>query len=213
MAICAVRSNCRPAVTEKSASSTTFAQGPGQAAGGVYENVFGLKSANCRFENSSTVQGVVGGRGTGGSAVTVFGEPMVGAGGAGDTCDAAADAMSPAGGQSGRAVPGTARPRLLARPRPARNAVTVCQRERRKGRVMARPPMGDSAVIQAMPWYRETSGGGPARGAETREGGSGRREVGFADAIRAGPFFRASALGAGVQFPGGRDGGAAGPRT
>src|SRR5579864_408240 len=94
MAICAVRSNCRPAVTEKSASSTTFAQGPGQAAGGVYENVFGLKSANCRFENSCTVQGVVGGRGTGGSAVTVFGEPIVGAGGVAEPGAAAVVASS-----------------------------------------------------------------------------------------------------------------------
>src|SRR5579862_3023200 len=116
MAICAVRSNCRPAVTEKSASSTTFAQGPGQAAGGVYENVFGLKSANCRFENSCTVQGVVGGRGTGGSAVTVFGEPIVGAGGEPGSAMAGAAGITNSASVASIARPGPASPRRARHP-------------------------------------------------------------------------------------------------
>src|SRR5215831_2478204 len=72
----AVRSNWRPACTEKLAVSTTFAHGPGQAAGGVYWKVLGLKSANLKLLNSETTQGVVFGRGTGGSAVAVLGEPI-----------------------------------------------------------------------------------------------------------------------------------------
>src|SRR5215469_2417523 len=72
----AVRSNCRPAWIEKLAVSTTFAHGPGQAAGGVYWKGLGLKSANLKLLNSETTQGVVFGRGTGGSAVAVLGEPI-----------------------------------------------------------------------------------------------------------------------------------------
>src|SRR3954452_23217088 len=75
MAIWAVRSNCRPAVHEKSASSTTFAHGPGHDAGGVKVNGLGEKSANWTLEKSCTAQGVVCGRGTGGSAVAVLDEP------------------------------------------------------------------------------------------------------------------------------------------
>src|SRR5882724_13720180 len=75
----AVRSNCRPAVTEKSAASTTLAHGPGHAAGGAKSNSFGVKSANAMPANSGTTHGVVAGTLTGGSAVAVFGEPTVGA--------------------------------------------------------------------------------------------------------------------------------------
>jgi hypothetical protein len=60
----------------KSASSTTLAQGPGHAAGGVKENNFGEKSANAMFVNRDTTHGVVAGRGTGGSAVAVFADPI-----------------------------------------------------------------------------------------------------------------------------------------
>src|SRR5216684_1737424 len=72
----AVRSNCRPAVTEKSPSKTTFAHGPGQSLGGAYANSFGVKSANLKSLKSCTTQGLVRGRGTGGSAVAVFGDPI-----------------------------------------------------------------------------------------------------------------------------------------
>src|SRR5215469_15012590 len=72
----AVRSNWRPACIEKAASRTTLAQGAWQAAGGVKENNFGEKSANAILLKSCTTQGVVAGRGTGGSAVAVLGEPI-----------------------------------------------------------------------------------------------------------------------------------------
>src|ERR1043166_8476966 len=75
----AVRSNCRPAVTEKSAASTTLAHGPAQPAGGAKLNGFGEKSANWTPENSGTTHGAVAGTATGGSAVAVLGEPTVGA--------------------------------------------------------------------------------------------------------------------------------------
>src|SRR5689334_20912454 len=75
----AVRSNCRPAVTEKSAASTTFAHGAAQPAGGVKLNSLGVKSANVSPANSGTTHGVVAGTATGGSAVAVLGEPTVGA--------------------------------------------------------------------------------------------------------------------------------------
>src|SRR5215475_12528223 len=74
----AVRSNCRPAVTEKSAASTTFAHGAEQPAGGVKLNGLGVKSANWTPANSGTTHGVVAGTATGGSAVAVLGEPTVG---------------------------------------------------------------------------------------------------------------------------------------
>src|SRR5947207_11957309 len=75
----AVRSNCRPAVTEKSAASTTFAHGAAHPAGGVKLNGLGEKSANWTPANSGTTHGVVAGTATGGSAVAVLGEPTVGA--------------------------------------------------------------------------------------------------------------------------------------
>src|SRR5690242_6300557 len=75
----AVRSNWRPAVTEKSAASTTFAHGPAHPAGGATLNSLGEKSANVTPENSGTTHGTVSGTVTGGSAVAVFGEPTVGA--------------------------------------------------------------------------------------------------------------------------------------
>jgi hypothetical protein len=67
-------------VIEKSPSKTTFAHGPGQPAGGVKENDFGEKSANATFVKSDTTQGCAPGRATGGSAVTVFADPIVGPG-------------------------------------------------------------------------------------------------------------------------------------
>src|ERR1051325_2969056 len=57
----AVRSNWRPAVTEKSAASTTFAHGAEQPAGGVKLNSLGVKSAKVRPANSGTTHGVVAG--------------------------------------------------------------------------------------------------------------------------------------------------------
>src|ERR1043166_2551805 len=72
----AVRSNCRPAWMEKSAFNTTFAQGPGQPAGGVKVNGLGLKSAKTSLLKSVTTHGVVSGRGTGGSAVAVLADPI-----------------------------------------------------------------------------------------------------------------------------------------
>src|SRR4051812_24314165 len=75
----AVRSNWRPAVTEKSAVSTTLAHGPLQPGGGAKLNSFGEKSANATSANSGTTQGVVAGTAIGGSATAVFGEPTVGA--------------------------------------------------------------------------------------------------------------------------------------
>src|SRR5262245_60772565 len=74
----AVRSNCRPAVTEKSAASTTLAQGAEQPAGGAKLNGLGEKSANCTPAYSGTTHGVVAGTAMGGSAVAVLGEPTVG---------------------------------------------------------------------------------------------------------------------------------------
>lgn len=61
---------------EKSAFRTTLAHGPGQAAGGVTEKGLGEKSAKATLLNSVTTQGVVLGRGTGGSAVAVLPEPI-----------------------------------------------------------------------------------------------------------------------------------------
>ena len=61
---------------EKSAVKTTLAQGPGQADGGVKVKNFDEKSAKGILENSVTVQGVVSGRGTVGSAVAVFADPI-----------------------------------------------------------------------------------------------------------------------------------------
>src|SRR5215467_457425 len=61
---------------EKSASRTTFAHGPGQDAGGANENNLGEKFAKAILLKSCTTQGVVRGRGTGGSAVAVLGEPI-----------------------------------------------------------------------------------------------------------------------------------------
>src|ERR1700682_2318014 len=74
----AVRSNWRPPSTEKSASSTTCRQGPGQAAAATYANDWGEKSANFTSVKSRTRQGVERGRGTGGSAVAGLAEPIVG---------------------------------------------------------------------------------------------------------------------------------------
>lgn len=62
---------------EKSASKTTLAQGPGHCAGGVTEKGFGEKSANVIAVKSGTVQGVVLGLVTGGSAVAVLADPIV----------------------------------------------------------------------------------------------------------------------------------------
>src|SRR5215471_8901606 len=78
---------------EKSASRTTFAHGPGQDAGGVKENNLGEKSAKAILLKSCTTQGVVCGRGTGGSAVAVFGEPITNPG-AGMACAELAAAAS-----------------------------------------------------------------------------------------------------------------------
>src|SRR5258706_15187063 len=75
----AVRSNWRPAVTEKSAASTTFAHGAEQPAGGANVNSLGEKSANVTLVNSGTTHGVVFGTATGGSAVAVLADPTVGA--------------------------------------------------------------------------------------------------------------------------------------
>src|SRR6185437_3060895 len=61
---------------EKSAFNTTFAQGPGQPAGGVKVNGLGLKSAKTSLLKSVTTHGVVSGRGTGGSAVAVLADPI-----------------------------------------------------------------------------------------------------------------------------------------
>src|SRR5579864_9634830 len=66
-----------PAVTLMSAVKTTFAHGPGQSAGGVKLKGTGSKLSNSALFRSWTMQGVVDGRGTVGSAVTVFEEPMV----------------------------------------------------------------------------------------------------------------------------------------
>src|ERR1044071_5841299 len=74
----AVRSNCRPAVTEKSAASTTFAHGAEQPAGGMKLNSLGMKSAKVRPANRGTTHGAVSATATGGSAVGVLGEPTVG---------------------------------------------------------------------------------------------------------------------------------------
>jgi hypothetical protein len=64
---------------EKSAFKTTLAHGPGHA--GVKENGLGEKSAKAKLLNSVTTQGVVSGRGTGGSAVAVLAEPITSPGG------------------------------------------------------------------------------------------------------------------------------------
>jgi hypothetical protein len=61
---------------EKSAFRTTFAHGPGHAAGGVNENGLGEKFAKATLLNSVTTQGTVLGRETGGSAVAVLAEPI-----------------------------------------------------------------------------------------------------------------------------------------
>jgi len=53
-----------------------LAQGAGQAAGGEKENNSGEKLAKAILLKSCTTHGVVSGRGTGGSAVAVFGEPI-----------------------------------------------------------------------------------------------------------------------------------------
>jgi len=53
-----------------------LAHGPGHADGGVKVKNFEEKSANGMLEKSWTVQGVVPGRGTGGSAVAVLAEPI-----------------------------------------------------------------------------------------------------------------------------------------
>src|SRR5215469_5015400 len=74
--ILAVRSNCRPSVTEKSPSKTTFDQGPGHPVGGAYSNSLGAKSSNLKLLKSCTTHGVVRGRRTNGSAVAVFGESI-----------------------------------------------------------------------------------------------------------------------------------------
>src|SRR2546427_510490 len=87
------RSNCRPAVTVKSAGSTTRAQGPGQPAGGAEVNTFGGKAANFRLWKSGTTQGGVCGRETGGSAVIGFEEPICGEDGTRTTCACAARAL------------------------------------------------------------------------------------------------------------------------
>src|SRR5579862_4844111 len=72
-----VRSNCTPFDVETSKVRTTFAHGPGQAAGGVYENGLFVKSLKAKCLKSVTVHGFVSGRETGISAVTVFDEPDV----------------------------------------------------------------------------------------------------------------------------------------
>src|SRR5215468_7321720 len=79
--ILAVRSNWRPAWMPKSASSTTLAHGPGQAAGGVKEKNLGEKLANAILVNRETTHGVVLGRDTGGSAVAVLADPICNPGG------------------------------------------------------------------------------------------------------------------------------------
>lgn len=61
---------------EKSASRITLAHGPGHAAAGAKENNFGEKSLKAMLLKSGTTQGVVSGRGTGGSAVAVLAEPI-----------------------------------------------------------------------------------------------------------------------------------------
>jgi|SRR5882724_1317441 len=66
---------------EKSAFSTTLAQGPGQSAGGVKENAWSEKSAKVKPLNRVTTQGVVAGRVTGGSAVAVLADPITNPGG------------------------------------------------------------------------------------------------------------------------------------
>jgi hypothetical protein len=76
-----VRSNWRPAWMEISAFRTTLAHGPGQPEGGVKENGLGEKSANATLLNKGTMQGVVLGRGTAGSAVAVLAEPITSPGG------------------------------------------------------------------------------------------------------------------------------------
>lgn len=87
-----VRSYCRPAVTEKSASSTTFDHGPVHCAGGVYVHSRGFAvrevaspwSSNATSVYSLAVQGVPAGRGTGASAMATPRSPA-----AGDVCAAA----------------------------------------------------------------------------------------------------------------------------
>src|SRR5215472_7179486 len=54
----AVRSNCLPAVTLKSAVNTIFFHGPGQFAGGVNGKLWMLKFTNWKPENSCTTHGV-----------------------------------------------------------------------------------------------------------------------------------------------------------
>jgi ApbE superfamily uncharacterized protein (UPF0280 family) len=55
---------------------TTFANGPGQPAGGAYENGTPAYCANVALTKSLSTHGLSFGRGTGASAVTVFAEPM-----------------------------------------------------------------------------------------------------------------------------------------
>jgi hypothetical protein len=55
---------------------TTFCHGAGQPDGGVYWYVGMMKLTNCNPTNSDTMQGFHVGRDTGGSAVTVFEDPI-----------------------------------------------------------------------------------------------------------------------------------------
>src|SRR5215469_397425 len=66
---------------EKSALRTTLLHGPGQPAGGVKVNEWREKSAKTKLLKSWTTHGVVSGRGTGGSAVAVFAQPITRPGG------------------------------------------------------------------------------------------------------------------------------------
>src|ERR1700690_3854150 len=75
--IFAVRSYWIPLLTEKSATRMTFPHGAGQFAGGVYEKVWALKSANLSLSKRTTWQGLVFGCCTGGSAMAVLEEPIV----------------------------------------------------------------------------------------------------------------------------------------
>src|SRR5579871_2099242 len=90
-----VRSNCRPASTEKSPTNTTFDHGPGQFAGGSKVNGMAVNRAGeigrsaTKSLNSWTLQGVVLGRAKGASGVAVLPEPITNG-----VCAIAADARS-----------------------------------------------------------------------------------------------------------------------
>src|SRR5271170_1970919 len=84
---CPVRSYWTPGESEKSPVKITFAQGPGQSAGGVKLNVWLLKSAKAWLVSNVTSQCFVGGRGTRGSAVTSSEVPLVVIGGYTDALD------------------------------------------------------------------------------------------------------------------------------